>query len=1066
MKKIFRYGNNHIDANWLRPAGLVKPKKETEVGKQLNWRPYWLQRRWWRGPVQVRFGASDQSYDLRIKLNGKHWHLVVDGNPLTNDVLPAYEETKYSGSVTTVDGKKISVLAIGIEPVELAPDQPANPTKDTPAFIQTVDEGEARVLDEQPEFRKLEFRGGKLNGAWYFRLEEAGSQIGEFGRSEGPEVKVKHGAIIELKGLKSVRNTKQPDTIFLLPNCMRRKSMATSDALEFVYACQGCKGEVASDGPLEIALCHTCAKALAWQKYLLQRHKDPTGEHYDLRVGEDLTLKLSGTLLDNTPDEAEVSKESAELKGPDNKVVNALQVRGTVALADGEIETVDTGKARYAKVQDGHRVEFKDGKLEGVYQFGGGEPGQPAVQLLPFPVQDEGQPANGEAPAEAAPPWLHPFPDPGVLQPFPQGQLQPFPIPPGIWQLGAGEVGEGEKFSPDQPRDESGRFGSGGGGEGEGGGEGRSKVLESSPSGRLSAPGNLFGKGESGWIGPTHEGERTVFANSRKTNRSYKLGDVNIKTGKISNVPDAPWRNGRDNASDAEIVVDAIAEGKSAEYEGAVGEKVGKRLRTEKLGRLQELKQNLEDAVKWLTELVGWASYADDESQPTLLEFFKQSDCGFAVKEVHGQPWLFTWSANAFKDREGEIFSTKSLESWAAEVSKRDDKGGFNFWHIPGSDFAKKSWVGVPGRILVEAGPFLPDAKGQAARKFFSQYPDRHPTISPEGWGCSVEYRYLPEERKAKVYDNVEITRTSVLPRFAAANTWTAVKEVTDMAVTDAQKKAAEELFGKALADSILQDAEQKTKELEPNVAHKAAGEEAQAEPPAAEDEVKAEVEVKAETEADKAKKPPADEEADAALDEEKPKKEKKSLDQFVKAIRDVAASVKDDSAGRTAILEVADNLSEENMKDMAKDLKKAGRAVKDTAQKERLATLCEALAGDGKYPSPTEEYPYPKAKMVEEIAAELVKQFKLDLTPIGEALTQTAEALKALELRVAGLEKQDALKSKTELPRFVMSMVKQASQAAETVVPEGDALSKMKPKESPVNADGSMAAAFFPTKK
>jgi hypothetical protein len=62
--------------------------------------------------------------------------------------------------------------------------------------------------------------------------------------------------------------------------------------------------------------------------------------------------------------------------------------------------------------------------------------------------------------------------------------------------------------------------------------------------------------------------------------------------------------------------------------------------------------------------------------------------------------------------------------------------------------------------------------------------------------------------------------------------------------------------------------------------------------------------------------------------------------------------------------------------------------------------------------------------------------------------------------------EQQESLKSKTELPRFVMSMVKQASQALETVVPEGDALSKMKPKESPVNADGSMASAFFPTKK
>lgn len=242
-------------------------------------------------------------------------------------------------------------------------------------------------------------------------------------------------------------------------------------------------------------------------------------------------------------------------------------------------------------------------------------------------------------------------------------------------------------------------------------------------------------------------------------------------------------------------------------------EKAGKRLNSTMIKRLKDAWQTIKD-------ILAWGEYKEDKQ-------FMQDNYGIAIKEVNGKPWIFTWSSNAFEDRDKEIISTKALEEWSNEVNQREDKGYFNFWHIgvrdnPGlTDFAKKEWTGVPGRILVEAGPFLDNEKGQRALKFFKQHLSGHPEFAPEGWGCSIEFKFLPEERATGVFDNVEITRTSVLPRFAAANIHTQVKEIKTMAMSDEQKQAALEIFGKELGSELIATAENKSKELEANVAHK-----------------------------------------------------------------------------------------------------------------------------------------------------------------------------------------------------------------------------------------------------
>lgn len=258
-------------------------------------------------------------------------------------------------------------------------------------------------------------------------------------------------------------------------------------------------------------------------------------------------------------------------------------------------------------------------------------------------------------------------------------------------------------------------------------------------------------------------------------------------------------------------IIQAMAEVPPTGVKVETGEKVGKKLRGSMMDKIKT-------AYETLKEFMSWAEPADDDDE---LDMSK----GIAIKQVNGKPWFIAYSTNAFEDREREIFSTKALEKYVEEAEKKDDRGYFNFWHIKTkanpalTDFAKKEWQGVEGRFLIEAGPFLDDEKGQAALKFFKQYPDGHPDIAPEGWGCSPEYRYLPEERKSGTYDNIWITRTSALPRLAAANIWT---KGTTMAISEQQKQAANTIFGEKLAAQIFKSAEDATKELEEaGVAHK-----------------------------------------------------------------------------------------------------------------------------------------------------------------------------------------------------------------------------------------------------
>ena len=467
-------------------------------------------------------------------------------------------------------------------------------------------------------------------------------------------------------------------------------------------------------------------------------------------------------------------------------------------------------------------------------------------------------------------------------------------------------------------------------------------------------------------------------------------------------------------------------------------EKAGRRLRGDKLGLLTEIRDGFDSLMERLKELISWGGY-DDEQPSTLADLFK-GDTGFAVKEVEGVSWFFTWTTNAFEDRQKEIFSTQALEHYVSENNEKEDKGTFNLWHIndgAGTNFARKEWQAVIGRFLVEAGPFLDNHQGHSATKFFTQNPEAHSALAPEGWGCSPEYKYLPEERETGIYDWIWIVRTSILPRAAAANIWTKATEVTTMAMTDQQKEMADAIFGKDwVQTNLIQEGDRRTKELEEaGIAHKGETPEPEVKPAA------------------------------------EPETDEKRLDaKFGNALKEIAAEV-DDDATKKAILAVASELTEDNAEDQAKTLKMLAGKLKG-ALKTRLSKIATALAAGEGYPAPGEEISESEEKEqptrveidIEALAEKVAKSFGANLAPMAEAVASLAVDVKAIDERTARLEKETDIKAQTEKPRFVLELTKRASEAEETALKEGDDLLEKKPKEtSPRKEGASSIDAYFP---
>lgn len=250
-------------------------------------------------------------------------------------------------------------------------------------------------------------------------------------------------------------------------------------------------------------------------------------------------------------------------------------------------------------------------------------------------------------------------------------------------------------------------------------------------------------------------------------------------------------------------------------------EKAGRRVRISKVQALKDLRSHFKKLLEELGKLVGWAEYEDRDKAPWIDEGLQSHRSAIKTfKAANGRTYLLTWTTNAFKDRDGEIFTTKAIEDLIRRNEGKQDKGTFRFWHIPGTDFADIEGQAMSGRFLVEWGPFHNGIIGKAFKAFFEDFPQSHATIAPDGWGSSHGFRYLPEDRKDGVYEWFDKHETSVLPSLMAANPYNPRQEV--FKVDAKQRQALEQIGGKELADLVVTTGEALTKDLEDaNIAYK-----------------------------------------------------------------------------------------------------------------------------------------------------------------------------------------------------------------------------------------------------
>ena len=104
-------------------------------------------------------------------------------------------------------------------------------------------------------------------------------------------------------------------------------------------------------------------------------------------------------------------------------------------------------------------------------------------------------------------------------------------------------------------------------------------------------------------------------------------------------------------------------------------------------------------------------------------------------KGIDGRSYWVSHSSTAYRDLDGEIVSTKSLERAVDANDASGDYGPLDYWHLKGSDIGTCTFQMVHGRVLIEAGDFKSES---IAEKVFNM---ESPTMSLGKKGGKFYYR-------------------------------------------------------------------------------------------------------------------------------------------------------------------------------------------------------------------------------------------------------------------------------------------------------------------------------------
>lgn len=148
---------------------------------------------------------------------------------------------------------------------------------------------------------------------------------------------------------------------------------------------------------------------------------------------------------------------------------------------------------------------------------------------------------------------------------------------------------------------------------------------------------------------------------------------------------------------------------------------------------------------------------------PQKRRTLKERRLGFTVyKQADGTLRWVAFSSNGYRDRDGEIVSTKALIDDVERADHDGDYGPLRWWHVKGLDIGDCDFNMMHGRILIESGTFRSPEIGEVVRK-------EAPSLE-----ISIGFVHPPTEPdKAGVFHHIRRFERSLVPKGRVSNRFT-----------------------------------------------------------------------------------------------------------------------------------------------------------------------------------------------------------------------------------------------------------------------------------------------------
>ena len=188
-----------------------------------------------------------------------------------------------------------------------------------------------------------------------------------------------------------------------------------------------------------------------------------------------------------------------------------------------------------------------------------------------------------------------------------------------------------------------------------------------------------------------------------------------------------------------------------------------------------------------------------------VVDDFAAGNSFTVFKDKNGEYRWIALSSNAYRDRDGEIVSTKALADDVERADRLKEYGALRFWHMPGVDIGQCDFNMLHNKTLVESGTFINEHVAVRVKERADQYQ------------ISIGFRHPPSEPgRDGVFHNIRRFERSLVPAGRAANPFTSLV-VKEKDMNQQQKvEALKSLLGDPeLVDGLLSQAATQEKQAD-----------------------------------------------------------------------------------------------------------------------------------------------------------------------------------------------------------------------------------------------------------